>query len=627
MLEKAKPSTGFKILPLTERLPGMDDAAMRAYHSNPNGAMFYANSDVNKTTPYNKVLGIAPGSDFYPNAQNQLNAIYNTPGAMTPDGKLLSGGAAPTGGEYFVPSSSVGNLPGNGWNPDAGGGLLDKIAPLALGVAGNFLLPGLGSALGGGLLGSAGAGAIIGGATSGLTGGNILKGAALGGLGAGLGKYVGSNLSSNPSAGLAGISPAQLASTAGKAGIGMLSGQDPSKALLSGIGSLGGTSAASNFDNPLLKNLVGSTVSAGIQGGDIGSAGLSSLLNTSLKPLSSLLSPQQSQPQQPMSPVLSNATGGLLGSGLAGLSSGLGGTDSSLNMKLTNDSLPFGQINLSNSSPQTEHKMANSDDWLNSYMNDPASYLDMNLTNYSSPYSQIDLSNSSPQTSWADSVQSYNENPTVPWWEAPTYNTNVSPYSPPTNSTSSGLGGTAGLAGLNNILGNSGSGQGITLSSLLGGVIPAALGAYASNQQTGELTALADKYSAMGAPYRQRLSDLYSNPSSFLNSDEVRIPVQQGTDMLARSLSTRGNPTGSGNALTELQKYSTDQLYSRLGQEKDRLAGFGGLSAYSGAAPQAATNAINSSQNMYNAIGAGAADIFTPRQTTLADLIKLMSGK
>ena len=183
------------------------------------------------------------------------------------------------------------------------------------------------------------------------------------------------------------------------------------------------------------------------------------------------------------------------------------------------------------------------------------------------------------------------------------------------------------LLGLGQTGGTNGQSTGLTLASLLGAGIPAGLGALASSNQTDKLTALSDKYSAMGQPYRDKLSALYADPSTFLNSDAVRIPVQQGTDMLARSLSTRGNPTGSGNALTELQKYSSGQLFDRLGQEKDRLAGFGGLSAYSGAAPQAATNAINSSANTYNAIGAGAADIFNPKQqTSLADLMRLMKG-
>ena len=81
-------------------------------------------------------------------------------------------------------------------------------------------------------------------------------------------------------------------------------------------------------------------------------------------------------------------------------------------------------------------------------------------------------------------------------------------------------------------------------------------------------------------PYRTRLSDLYANPDSFLTSNEVTKPVQMGSDILARSLSVGGNPIGSGNALQQLQSYSADQLFSRLGEEKTRLGNLGGMSSF-----------------------------------------------
>lgn len=168
-----------------------------------------------------------------------------------------------------------------------------------------------------------------------------------------------------------------------------------------------------------------------------------------------------------------------------------------------------------------------------------------------------------------------------------------------------------------------GAGAGITLSQIAAGAIPAAFGAFGANQQANQYGALANQYMAMGAPYRSRLSDLYSDPEDWLNSPEVQIPVQQGTNILARSLSTKGNPTGSGNALQELQNYASKQLFDRLGSEKDRLAGFGGLSAYNSAAPSAANAQIGAQKGIYDAIGAGAADIFNPpRRYNLQDLLR-----
>ena len=162
--------------------------------------------------------------------------------------------------------------------------------------------------------------------------------------------------------------------------------------------------------------------------------------------------------------------------------------------------------------------------------------------------------------------------------------------------------------------------------SILGTAGATGLGVYAANRQTDLLENLSKEYSGYGAPYRQKLTDLYANPSGFLSSPEVQVPVQQGTDAAARALSAKvGNPVFSGTALQELQNYSANQLFGKLGQEKDRLAGFGGLSNYSAAAPGAATNAINSSGNALTTLAGGISDIVNPRQS-LTDLMKMFQG-
>ena len=192
-----------------------------------------------------------------------------------------------------------------------------------------------------------------------------------------------------------------------------------------------------------------------------------------------------------------------------------------------------------------------------------------------------------------------------------------------------GVPGAAGAAGTAGAVGGAASALAPTgslpgMSQILAGAIPAAFGAYGANQQANAYEGLARDYMNMGAPYRSKLSDLYSNPTAFLNSPEVQVPVQQGTNALARALSVNGNPIGSGTALQELQNYSSNQLFGRLGQEKDRLAGFGGLSAYNQAAPGAAGNAINANKSIYDAFGAGAADIFyPPKRYTLSGLAGL----
>jgi hypothetical protein len=156
--------------------------------------------------------------------------------------------------------------------------------------------------------------------------------------------------------------------------------------------------------------------------------------------------------------------------------------------------------------------------------------------------------------------------------------------------------------------------------SVLGTAGAGLYGASVAGDQAQAYRDVANQFAGYGAPYRQRLSDIYADPTTFLNSKEVQKPVQMGSDIMARSLSMQGNPTGSGNALQQLQSYSADQLFGRLGQEKDRLGGFGGLSGYNAAAPSAAGAAIQSMSGAPNVLAATASDIFNPKPTAAEQL-------
>lgn len=181
-------------------------------------------------------------------------------------------------------------------------------------------------------------------------------------------------------------------------------------------------------------------------------------------------------------------------------------------------------------------------------------------------------------------------------------------------------GGGASSPGVGNIF--SGKGTLPDYLKVAGQVLPSLISAYGSQRQADAQSDLADRYFGMGAPYRSRLASLYDDPSAFLSSPEVQIPVQQGTDATARALSTGGNPAGSGRALQEIQNYSANQLFGRLGQEKDRLAGFGGLSGYNAAAPGAANAAINAQGQVYGDLGYGVGQVLNPQQTSLQALLK-----
>lgn len=150
---------------------------------------------------------------------------------------------------------------------------------------------------------------------------------------------------------------------------------------------------------------------------------------------------------------------------------------------------------------------------------------------------------------------------------------------------------------------------------LLGQVGPSVLGAFGANSQSNALGALADKFAGYGAPYRDQLSALMANPSSFYSSPEA----SGAFDAMARKLSIGGNPAGDPYKQATL----TGGLYSLLQGKENQLAGFGGLTAYNAAAPGAATTAAGTGSNIYNAVGAGLGNVLNPPtdlQTLLAQL-------
>jgi hypothetical protein len=150
---------------------------------------------------------------------------------------------------------------------------------------------------------------------------------------------------------------------------------------------------------------------------------------------------------------------------------------------------------------------------------------------------------------------------------------------------------------------------------MLGKLAPSLLGAYASNQQSNKLAELAQKYQDFGAPYRSKLAEISTNPDAFYSSPAA----QQGVNTVLNKLSVGGNPAGSPYK----QQLAVDSLWNDYGRERDRLAGFGGLTNYNAAAPSLEAQAVGSNANMWNSIGAGMNDIFNPKPA-LPDLLKQM---
>ena len=178
--------------------------------------------------------------------------------------------------------------------------------------------------------------------------------------------------------------------------------------------------------------------------------------------------------------------------------------------------------------------------------------------------------------------------------------------------TPTGGGSGSSADGLGGILGGAGAGAGgFNLAQLLASLGVAGLGVAGSLSQADAYKDVAERYMNMGQPYRDKLQQLYTDQgvNDWLNSAAVTTPVQMGTDALARSLSVKGNPFGNGTSLQSLQDYATKQLYGDLGNERNRLANFGGLSAFNSAAPSASAAGINAGAGAYDAAGYGLAGV------------------
>jgi hypothetical protein len=153
--------------------------------------------------------------------------------------------------------------------------------------------------------------------------------------------------------------------------------------------------------------------------------------------------------------------------------------------------------------------------------------------------------------------------------------------------------------------------------SVLGSLLGHGLGAVGSYVQSNNLSDLASKYGQMGAPYRDQLAAITKDPSLYYNS-----PGAQGAlNGVLQQLSVNGNPFGNSTSL----QLASKAAMSGYGAERDRLAGYGGLTSYNQALPQLEAGAVNASGNIWNAVGAGVGDIFNPKPT-LMDILNGVKG-
>lgn len=157
-----------------------------------------------------------------------------------------------------------------------------------------------------------------------------------------------------------------------------------------------------------------------------------------------------------------------------------------------------------------------------------------------------------------------------------------------------------------------GSGTSDDYLQLAGQVGPSLLSAYGSKVQADQFGNLANRYESYGAPYRQNLADITNDPSKFYDSPGAT----KATDAILRRLSIAGNPAGNPYS----QALGVDALYKEYGTERDRQAGYGGLTAYNQATPGLAAGAIGAQGTVYSDLGYGVGNVLAPKKTLAQQL-------
>lgn len=179
---------------------------------------------------------------------------------------------------------------------------------------------------------------------------------------------------------------------------------------------------------------------------------------------------------------------------------------------------------------------------------------------------------------------------------------------------------------------------GITPASALQALIkaagraaPAVLGAVAANKQADSLGALAKQYMDLGAPSRARYEASFAPGFTMANDPGYQGALDQSAKATMHGLSVSGNPADSPNAWGKsLQDLYEKTAYPALQNFRNTNANAGGIATLQTAAPAAATGAINAQGNVFNAIGAGANDIFNPQPSlaqTLAEYQRLVKAQ
>jgi hypothetical protein len=151
-------------------------------------------------------------------------------------------------------------------------------------------------------------------------------------------------------------------------------------------------------------------------------------------------------------------------------------------------------------------------------------------------------------------------------------------------------------------------------ASITGALAPGVLGYLGSSQATDAYKDLANQYMGFGAPSRARYEASYAPGFDITQADPaVGKAIDASSNALLRGLSTQGNPYGNPGGLMEANKYVTSNVaLPALNQYRNQNSASGGLAGFSTAAPAAASGAIQSQGNEWNALGYGLGRAMNP---------------
>lgn len=162
-------------------------------------------------------------------------------------------------------------------------------------------------------------------------------------------------------------------------------------------------------------------------------------------------------------------------------------------------------------------------------------------------------------------------------------------------------------------------------TQVLGGAGSALLGVAGSNAQADAYSDVANKYLALGAPYRDKLTASYAPGFSMADQPDFQNALDVGAQAAARATSARvGNPVDNPGAYAEMQKYITGSLaLPQLNTYRSQLGSFGGLGVNT--AGTASMGGASQAGGMYDAIGSGLASLTKPKNP-YEDMFKGLMG-